>query len=57
LPLGVKFTPGGPGVKLRMTLSGPNPMIASYNHSAVKIFNLTSSLVRFEKKKYFPLLW
>jgi hypothetical protein len=27
----------------------------SYNNSAVKIYNNTSSIVRFEKKKYFLL--
>jgi hypothetical protein len=33
--------------------SGANPTIASYNTSAVKIYNATSSLVRFENKKMY----
>jgi hypothetical protein len=32
---------------------GPNPMIVSYNASAVKIFNATSGLVRIETKNAF----
>jgi hypothetical protein len=32
---------------------GPNPTIVSYNASAVKIYNATSSLVCFENKNIF----
>jgi hypothetical protein len=32
----------------QLKLPGANPTIASYNASAVKIYNATSSLVRFE---------
>jgi hypothetical protein len=32
---------------------GPNPTIASYSASVVKIYNSTSSLVRFENKNIF----
>jgi hypothetical protein len=32
---------------------GANPAIVSYNVSAVKIYNATSSLVRFERKTIF----
>jgi hypothetical protein len=32
---------------------GPNPTIVSYNATAVKIYNATSSLVRFENKNIF----
>jgi hypothetical protein len=32
---------------------GANPTIASYNASAVKIYNATSSLVRFANKNIF----
>jgi hypothetical protein len=32
---------------------GPNPTIVSYNASVVKIYNATSSLVRFENKNIF----
>jgi hypothetical protein len=35
---------------------GPNPTIMSYNASAVKIYNFTSSLVRFESKIIFLYL-
>jgi hypothetical protein len=31
----------------------PNPMIMSYNASAVKIYNALSSLVRFQTNKFF----
>jgi hypothetical protein len=33
--------------------SGPNPTIASYNASVVKIYNATSRSVRFENKNIF----
>jgi hypothetical protein len=33
--------------------SGPNPTIVSYNASAVKIYNATGNLLRFENKKMF----
>jgi hypothetical protein len=33
--------------------TGPNPTIVSYNTSAVKIYNATGSLLRFENKKMF----
>jgi hypothetical protein len=44
-----------PGLKthrdsLENITSGANPTIVSYNTSAVKIYNATSSLVRFENK-------
>jgi hypothetical protein len=32
---------------------GPNPTIASYNTSVVKIYNATSCSVRFENKNIF----
>jgi hypothetical protein len=32
---------------------GANPIIASYNASAVKIYNATSSLVHFENENVF----
>jgi hypothetical protein len=35
---------------------GINPTIATYNASAVKIYNATSSLARFENKNIFLLL-
>jgi hypothetical protein len=35
---------------------GANPTIVSYNASAVKIYNATSNLVRFENKNCFQLL-
>jgi hypothetical protein len=38
------------------TTLGANPTIVSYNASAVKIYNATSSGVRFENKKCFRLL-
>jgi hypothetical protein len=38
--------PRGPSLK-----PGANPTIVSYNASVVKIYNVTSSLVRFEKQK------
>jgi hypothetical protein len=38
------------------TTTGANLTIKSYNASAVKIYNATSSLVHFEKNKYFSLL-
>jgi hypothetical protein len=34
---------------------GANPTIASYNASAVKIYNATNTLVRFKNKKYYLL--
>jgi hypothetical protein len=34
-------------------LPGPNPMIASYNASAVKIYNVMHSLMRLENKNTF----
>jgi hypothetical protein len=40
-----------------LAISGANPMIASYNASAVKINNATIRQVRFEKKNIFLLLW
>jgi hypothetical protein len=39
-----------PGILLE---PGANPTIASYNASAVKIYDATSSLVRFENKNIF----
>jgi hypothetical protein len=39
-----------------LELSGANPTIVSYNTSVVKIYNATSSLVRFGDKKLFHLL-
>jgi hypothetical protein len=36
--------------------AGANPTIASYNASAVKIYNATSSLVRFENKIFYFIL-
>jgi hypothetical protein len=43
------------------TQHGDNPTIASYNTSAVKIYNATSSLVRFENIHVFSnfekMLW
>jgi hypothetical protein len=38
------------GLKIR---PGANPTIVSYNASAVKIYDATSSLVRFGNKKYY----
>jgi hypothetical protein len=34
-------------------IPGPNPTIVSYDAGAVKIYNATSSLVRFENKNIF----
>jgi hypothetical protein len=41
------------GYLITSILPGPNPTIASCNASAVKIYNATSSLVRFENKNIF----
>jgi hypothetical protein len=43
--------------KLYDVVPGANPTIVSYNTSAVKIYNATSSLVHLEKQKYFLLSW
>jgi hypothetical protein len=36
---------------------GANPTTSSYNASVVKIYNATSSLVRFQNQNYFLVLW
>jgi hypothetical protein len=36
------------GTKLHTRIPGPNPTIVSYNASAVKLYNATGSLLRFE---------
>jgi hypothetical protein len=43
--------------KWKWVRSGPNPTIASYNASVVNFYNATDSLVCFENKKYFLLIW
>jgi hypothetical protein len=40
-----------------LRLPGANPTIVSYNGRAVKIYNVTSNLVRSEHEIYFLLLW
>jgi hypothetical protein len=40
-------------VKIVLDLSGSNPTIVIYNARAAKIYNATSSLVRFENKNSF----
>jgi hypothetical protein len=51
-----KSMPGAHGfTRMYVYNTGANPTIASYNGGAVKMYNATSSLVRFEIK--FFLLW
>jgi hypothetical protein len=38
-----------------MAQPGPNPTIASYNASVVKIYNAASRMARFYLKNYFSL--
>jgi hypothetical protein len=50
---------GSSGLKLKMSTlgsSGANPTIVSFNAGAVKAYNATSSLVRFENKNSFLCL-
>jgi hypothetical protein len=50
------FYPRISDTKFYPKTTGANPTTVSYNASAVKNYNATSSLVHFEKKKYFLLL-
>jgi hypothetical protein len=46
----------GPGLHVVwLVMPGANPAIVSYNASAIKIYNFTSSLVSFENKNMFFL--